>query len=138
MERVADLDGSAESRRGPPGELHGLISSGRGPAANFFGGGLGPAPIVTSGLDGVASTRTRCSRVNSWGQGRLELVGTKNGGQGQVQLFRGSVQTQICVEMTRLGFELRVEALICLTRLKFEPRVEALSRLTGLRFDPWV
>ena len=66
------------------------------------------------------------------------MVGTKNGGQGQVQLFRGSVETQICVEMARLGFEPSVEALIRLIRLKFGPRVEALIRLTGLGFEPRV
>ena len=103
--------------------MQGWIVSGLGPAAKCFSGGLGPASTVTSGLDGVALTRTRRIRVNSWGQGPFELVGTKHGGQGQVQLIGGSVQTQICVKTTRLGFE---------------PRVEALSRLPGLGFEPWV
>ena len=118
--------------------MQGWIVSGLGPAANCFAGGLGPASTVTSGLDGVASTRTRRIRVNPWGQGPLELVGTKNGGQGQVQLIGGSVQTQICVKnrFKRTQANIRVvKALIRLTRLGFEPWVEALICLTHPGFE---
>ena len=48
----------------------------------------------------------------------------------------GSVETQIRVEMPRLGFEPSVEALIRLIRFESGPSVEALIRLTGLGFEP--
>ena len=64
------------------------------------------------------------------------MVGTKNRGQGHIQLFRGSVEAQIHVTMPELGFEPSVEALIRLIRFKSRPSVEALIRLTGLGIEP--